>query len=143
MSCTSEQLHRIGDWAQRVSAELGSVVRHARPADGERALRAPKAWLNALERCGDAASLRSAVSGLCAAFGRVTSIDIVTVAEPQKLQALCFLRLESEAQESQLMTSLGAVRCGSDVLVIFDLHARLDSDPPCWRSAQAARVAYQ
>jgi hypothetical protein len=41
------------------------------------------------------------------------------------------------------MTSLGAVRCGSDVLVIFDLHARLDADPPCWRSAQAARVAYQ
>ena len=142
MSCTSEQLHRIGDWAQRVSAELGSVVRHARPADGERALRAPKAWLNALERCGDAASLRSAVSGLCAAFGRVTSIDIVTVAEPQKLQALCFLRLESEAQESQLMSSVGGLRFGSDVLVIVDLPATLEAMPP-WRSAQAAQVAYQ
>jgi len=107
------------------------------------ASKASQAWLHALACCDDAASLRSAVSGLCAAFGKVTSIDILTVAEPQKLQALCFLRLESEAQESQLMTSLGAVRCGSDVLVIFDLHARLDADPPCWRSAQAARVAYQ
>ncbi len=27
MNGTSEQLHRIGGWARRVSAELGTVVR--------------------------------------------------------------------------------------------------------------------
>lgn len=101
------------------------------------------AWANALAGCGDAASLRSAVSGLCAAFGKVTSIDVLTVAEAEKRRALCFLRLESDTQESQLMASLGAVRFGSDVLVIVDLPARrLDANPP-WRAGQAAQIAHQ
>jgi hypothetical protein len=103
---------------------------------------ASQAWLQALACCDDAASLRSAVSGLCAAFGKVTSMDILTMAKPQKRQALCFLRLESEAQESQLMSSLGGLRFGSDVLVIVDLPASLDAIAP-WRSAQAAQVAHQ
>ena len=77
--------------------------------------------LKSLAGCGDAASLRSAVSELCAEFGNVTRIDILTMAEAQKRRALCFLRLESEAQESQLMTSLGAPRFGDDVLVVVDL----------------------
>jgi hypothetical protein len=106
------------------------------------ASKASQAWLHALACCDDAASLRSAVSGLCAAFGKVTSIDILTVAEPQKRQALCFLRLESEAQESQLMSSVGGLRFGSDVLVIVDLPGSLEAMPP-WRSAQAAQVACQ
>ena len=55
--------------------------------------------LKSLAGCGDAASLRSAVG------------------------ALCLLRLESPAQESELMTSLGASRFGDDVLVIVDLPA--------------------
>ncbi len=105
-------------------------------------MRTSQTWLHALAGCGDAASLRSAVSGLCAAFGKVTSIEILTMAEHQKRQALCFLRLESAAQETQLMTSLGALRFGSDVLVIVDLPTRLDAIPP-WRSAQAAQVAHQ
>ncbi len=104
-------------------------------------MRTSQTWLHALAGCGDAASLRSAVRGLCAAFGKVTSIDILTMAEHQKRQALCFLRLESAAQESQLMSSLGALRFGSDVLVIVDLPARLGAIPPL-RSAQAAQVAH-
>lgn len=58
---------------------------------------------------------------MCAEFGKVTRIDILTMAEAEKRRALCFLRLESEAQERQLMASLGASRFGSDVLVIVDL----------------------
>ena len=104
-------------------------------------MRASQAWLDALAGCGDVASLRSAVGGLCANFGKVASIDVLTVAEPEKRQALCFVRLESAAQESQLMSSVGASRFGSDVLVIIDLPARLDAIPP-WRSAQAAQVAH-
>jgi hypothetical protein len=43
--------------------------------------------------------------------------------------ALCFLRLESAAQERRPMTTLGASRLGDDLLVIFDLalHETADS----------------
>jgi hypothetical protein len=34
---------------------------------------------------------------------------------------LCFLRLESKAQEIQLMSSLRAARFGDDVLMVVDL----------------------
>ncbi len=77
--------------------------------------------LKSLAGCGDAASLRSAVSALCAEFGRVTRIDILTMAEAEKRRALCFLRLESEAQERRLMSTLGVPRFGEDVLVVVDL----------------------
>jgi len=77
--------------------------------------------LKPLAGCCDADSLKSAVQRMCAEFGRVTRIDILTMAEVEKWQALCFLRLESEEQETQLMTSLGACRFGSDVLVVVDL----------------------
>lgn len=101
-----------------------------------------QAWMNALAGCGDAASLQSAVRRLCAAYGKVTSIDIMTVVESRKRQALCFLRLESEAQETRLMTNVGALRFGSDVLVIVDLPSRVDADSPLrseW-ATQAARL---
>ena len=77
--------------------------------------------LSSLAGCGDTASLRSAVSALCAEFGKITHIDILTMAEAEKRQALCFLRLESAAQERQLMSALGVPRFGDDVLVIVDL----------------------
>jgi len=77
--------------------------------------------LQALRGCGNAASLQSAVSELCAEFGRVTRLEILTLAaEAEKRRALCLLRLESEAQERQLMRSLGVSRFGEDVLVIID-----------------------
>lgn len=79
--------------------------------------------LKSLAGCADAASLRSAVSELCAEFGKVTRFDIFTMDEAEKRRALCFLRLESQAQESELMASLGVSRFGNDVLVIVDLPA--------------------
>jgi hypothetical protein len=77
--------------------------------------------LQSLQACGDTASLRSALGELCAEFGKVTRIDILTMAEAQKRQALCFLRLESQAQEMRLMASLGVSRFGEDLLVVIDL----------------------
>ena len=79
--------------------------------------------LGSLGACGDAASLRSAISELCAGFGKVTRIDVLTMAEAKKRRALCFLRLESEEQEKQLMNSLGVCRFGNDVLLVVDLQA--------------------
>jgi hypothetical protein len=77
--------------------------------------------LQTLACCGDAASLRSAVGELCTEFGTATRIDIFTMAEARKRRALCFLRLESEAQELRLMAAVGASRLGADLLVIVDL----------------------
>jgi hypothetical protein len=77
--------------------------------------------LKTLAGCADTVSLRSAVSELCTEFGRATRIDIFTMAEAEKRQVLCFLRLESEAQELRLMAALGVSRFGEDLLVIVDL----------------------
>jgi hypothetical protein len=77
--------------------------------------------LDSLCSCGDTASLRSAVSTLCAEFGRVTKLDVFTMTEVQKKRALCFLRLESPDQEQQLIADLGASRFGDDLLVIVEL----------------------
>jgi len=77
--------------------------------------------LKALAACGDPDGLKSAIHELCAEFGKVTSISIMTMTEAEKRRALCFLRLESEAQEIELMSSLGACRFGNEVLVVVDL----------------------
>jgi hypothetical protein len=89
--------------------------------------------LQSLARCGTAASLRSAVSDLCGEYGKVLRMDIFTMAEAEKRRALCLLRLESPAQESELMTGLGASRFGDDVLMIVDLAA--GSQPISWRDS--------
>lgn len=77
--------------------------------------------LKPLAACRDVGSLKSAVREMCAEFGKVTRMDILTMAEAEKRRALCFLQLESEAQESRLIACLGACRFGGDVLVIVDL----------------------
>lgn len=76
--------------------------------------------LKALASCADAAHLRAGMREICAEFGKVTRLDIRTMIEPGKRFALCFVRLESEAQEQQLMSSLGVSRFGNDVLVVVD-----------------------
>jgi hypothetical protein len=96
---------------------------------------APRDRLQSLAGCADTASLRTAVSQLCAEFGKVTNMDILTMAEAEKHWALCFLRLESSAQERQLMTACGVPRFGEDLLMIVDLarampHANPEVDQP-------------
>ena len=86
----------------------------------------PRGWLETLAGCCDAVSVRSAITALCTEFGKVTRIDVLTLAADEKRQAVCLLRLESDAQERQLMSSLGISRFGDDVLVIVDLAARRD-----------------
>jgi len=81
--------------------------------------------LKPLAGCRDLGSLRSTVQEMCAEFGTLPHIDILDMADAEKRRALCFLQLESEAQESRLIASLGVPRFGNDVLVIVDL-----LDPP-------------
>ena len=77
--------------------------------------------LKALAGLGDPERLKAAIRELCAEFGKVTSISILTMTEAEQRRALCFLRLESEAQEVELMSRLGACRFGSEVLVVVEL----------------------
>ena len=79
--------------------------------------------LKALTGCDDPDRLKSAIHELCAEFGKVTSMDILTLSEAEQRRALCFLRLESEAQEIELMSRLGVSRFGNEVLVVVDLAA--------------------
>ena len=77
--------------------------------------------LKPLTDCRDVASLRSAVRELCAEFGKLTHIDVLTLAEAERRHAVCLLRLESSAQEQRLMATLGASRFGDDVLIVVDM----------------------
>jgi hypothetical protein len=77
--------------------------------------------LDSLAIGGNTARLRLDVSALCAEFGKVTKIDVFTMTEAEKRRALCFLRLESAAQERALIAGLGASRMGEDLLVIVEL----------------------
>ena len=97
------------EWFQQPTRGAVSTVRTSRDR------------LNSLAGCGDAASVRSVVSELCAEFGKLMRIDIFTMAKAEKRRALCLLRLESAAQERRLMTALGAARFGDDLLLIVDL----------------------
>ena len=71
--------------------------------------------------CRDVQSLKAAVQALCAEFGKLTRIDVLTMAEAERRRVLCFLRLESAAQEQQFIASVGASRFGEDVLVVVDI----------------------
>jgi hypothetical protein len=77
--------------------------------------------LQPLAACPDVASLSRALRELCAEFGKVMRIDVLTVTEAEKRKALCLLRLESALQEQRLIDSLGASRFGEDVLVVVEL----------------------
>lgn len=50
--------------------------------------------------------LRSAINDLCAEYGKVAYLDVLTMAQAEKRWALCLLRLESAAQEQALMRAL-------------------------------------
>ena len=71
--------------------------------------------------CSDAAGLKRAIQERCTESGIVARVDIRTLVEAGKRQALCFLRIDSAAQQEQLMRALGLTRCGNDLLWIVDL----------------------
>jgi hypothetical protein len=79
--------------------------------------------LKSLAGCKNVASLRSAMHELFKDFGEIGPVDILTMEQPGKRQALCFLRPESASQERQLMANLGVSRFGSELLFVIDLPA--------------------
>jgi hypothetical protein len=79
-------------------------------------------YLASLAACDNTLSLRTAVSELCGRFGTLRQIDVLTVTEAEHRRALCFLKLDSPAQECEMMTALGITRFGEDLLLVIDLH---------------------
>lgn len=77
--------------------------------------------LKPFAECSDVTSLRCAIQELCADSGIAARVDILTLAQSEKRQALCFLRIESAAQERRLMGVPGLSRFGSDLLFVVDL----------------------
>jgi hypothetical protein len=77
--------------------------------------------LKNLSACGDVASLRSALGTLCSEFGPVSRLDILTVVDSGKRQAVCLLRLDSSKQEQDMMTKLGAGRFGEDLCIVVEM----------------------
>jgi len=77
--------------------------------------------LRDLAQCDDVGSLESALRTLCSEFGSVSRLDILTVTDAGKRHAVCLLRLDSLAQEQDLITKLGAGRFGDDLCVVVSL----------------------
>lgn len=88
----------------------------ALPPDGK-----ARAALAHLEKCADTEVLRVALLNLCNRFGHVDRLDILASTQAGGRQALCFLRMTTEAQELRLMKALGVGRFGGDVVVVVNL----------------------
>jgi hypothetical protein len=74
-----------------------------------------------LAGCKNVASLRSTIHELWIGSGELSHFDVLTLSGSGKHQALCFFRIESEAQERELIASFGASRFGKDLLLVVDL----------------------
>lgn len=77
--------------------------------------------LKDLVHCRDVRSLESALRALCAEFGAVSQLDILTMIDAGIRHAVCLLRLASSDEEQKLMTRLGAGRFGDDICVVVTL----------------------
>lgn len=69
----------------------------------------------------DLASIRTALLGVCARFGRVRTLTIFPVNRVGQAQALCFLRMASAEEEQQIMTVLGIGRFGGEMVLVVNL----------------------
>lgn len=85
--------------------------------------------LDRLKNCPDIKSLKLELYALCSRFGSIARLDILTARQAGKRQALCFLRMDSAAQEQKVMSELGVGRFGGDIVVVVDL-PNSGSPPP-------------
>lgn len=77
--------------------------------------------LQELAGCGDAKALGSALHTLCSEFGTVSWLDILTMSNLGKRQAVCLLRMDSWEHEKVLMQQLGANRFGEELCIVVNL----------------------
>lgn len=90
------------------------------PVSPDSTLASP-ASLEALQWCTSISGLRVALGVLCRAYGDLRRLDIVPAAQGGRQQALCFLRLQTAAQEESLMRALGIGRFGGELVLVVKL----------------------
>lgn len=77
--------------------------------------------LGDLRHCADAPALRKAVLGICADFGTVKRLEILTAEQDGVPQAICFLSLDNPDHELALMRALGLGRFGGEIVFVVNL----------------------
>ncbi len=82
---------------------------------------APAAPLDALRLCASTACLRAALTLLCSRHGQLLRLEILPTQQAGRRQALCFLRMQTQAQEQRVMRALGLGRFGGDLVLVVDL----------------------
>lgn len=82
--------------------------------------------LDDLKHCGNASALRKAVRAICADFGAVKRLEVLTTEQEGVLQAICFLSLEDPEKEIELMRALGVGRFGGEIVFVVDLAPATD-----------------
>ena len=80
--------------------------------------------LQDLAQCADTESLGTALHTLCSEFGAVSWLDILTMTNPGKRQAVCLLRLDSWEHEQNLIKKTGANRFGEELCIVVDLRTQ-------------------
>lgn len=83
--------------------------------------------LRELQQCDSAETLTPALERLCRRFGTIENLVVLTARHEGTKQAICFLRLASEAQEQKLMQSLGGEKFSGEVVIVVDLKANAPS----------------
>lgn len=84
--------------------------------------------LDELKSCADIGALRPALLSIFSRFGSIARLDILAASQEGRRQALCFLRMDSDEQEQQLVRELGVGRFGGDLVLIVDLHCQKRAD---------------
>ncbi len=76
--------------------------------------------LEDLSRCADVGELRTSLHTLCARFGSVQHLEILTSVHEGARQAICFLRLTDAAQERAFMQAFDVGRFDGELVFVID-----------------------
>lgn len=106
--------------ATRASTSSAGLA-YTRAGDG------PTSPLDDLRRCTSISMLRSALYALCSQHGQLRHLDIVAAAQAGRRQALCFLRMQTKAEEQSLVHALGIGRFGGEVVLVVHLSSATDA----------------
>ena len=84
--------------------------------------------LEALRSCPNVGAVRSALHFVCSRFGSIRRLDIIDSSRGGTRQAVCFMRMNSVEQETELARELGVGRFGGDLVFIVDLASPKSAD---------------
>ena len=78
--------------------------------------------LSELQQCQSIGTLKSKLHTMCARFGRVNRLDVLTATHEGAHQAICFLRMETPSQDEAVMQALSVGRFGGEIAFVLKLN---------------------